>query len=604
MKKTTILLTICLLLTTPYILGGEDVDYNGNEAQVPALKAPKANGRQWYTVPNASNSAKTVEKAAQEAYLQTPEGKAELAELRKTISLRKQRQLLKGDVNLMIKARIKNGKFDSELPLTVNTLQRSGSQLARFLRKVIVASGLSKTQAKKIVKTMCPTLGMVKREARRRGMSMNAVCNEYAMRQMTLHAHLHSVTSSQKLRATVEEKIQFHTEQAEQAQQRLDELGGYISIADATKKYKQDIKQLVEDYMSSFENNLNRLNEVKKKIEEWASKPGFVTDATWQELDIYISKNSNRKLLSYQGKAKKLFYEEVIKPNIESAIRKFKMKRVRWTQLNWALDSAWESSSFVNSDHIEKEAPQLYQSLQLRRDEYLTLKADHSKLPATVTYKSLNHHLDLQDHFEQVSNSWKHWDALSIGETQAWSCAKKSEGFVKARFIDMQLMSSEDNFESLPLLHHPTMIWPQSLSPEWLADCMGQSVTDDESFISISRKNAKIAFTGFWEDAGINNIRELSEAFGLPTRFTDVNGTHKLSAKELRKQWKSSSLQLSLPTGVLAKLGQEFNNFFGEADIYRQRWGAPVYDWKALPVEEAKQVKAKKELDDLLAGFF
>ena len=50
---------------------------------------------------------------------------------------------------------------------------------------------------------------------------------------MTLHAYLHSVTSSQELRATVEDKIRFHTEQAKQAQQKLDDLGGYISIADA-----------------------------------------------------------------------------------------------------------------------------------------------------------------------------------------------------------------------------------------------------------------------------------------------------------------------------------------------------------------------------------
>lgn len=587
MKRTTILLTICLLLTTPYILGGEDADYNGSEAQVPTLNAPKANGR-WYTVSDSEKKAKAVERAAQQAYLQSPEGKAELAELRKTISLRKQRLLLKGDVDLMTQARIKNGMFHSGLPLAVNAQQGPTSPVARFLRKVIVASGLSKTQAKKIVKTMFPTNGMVKREARRQGMSMNAVRNEYAMRQMTLHAYLHSVTSSQELRATVEDKIRFHTEQAEQAQQKLDELGGYISIADATKKYHQDVTDIVDNYKQPLYKKLDHLKAVDKKIREWADKPGFVTGATWQEFDINISKN--KALLSYQGKAKGPLYEEVLKPNITSVIEKVK------TSLNTA-DKHMDS-------RLERDHPLLYEALRLRKNEYSTMKEDHSVLPATVTYNSLNRHLDLQDHFEQVSESWKHWDALSIGETHAWSCAEKSEGFVKARFIDMQLTSSEDDFESLPLLHHPTMIWPQSLSPEWLAESMGQSVTDDEEFISISRKNAKLSFKGNWDNAGINNIRELSEAFGLPTRIEDQFGTHKLSAKELRKQWKTSSLQLSLPTGVLAELGQEFNRFFGEADTYRQRWGAPVYDWTALPVEEAEQVKAEEELDDLLAGFF
>lgn len=588
MKRTTILLTICLLLTTPYILGGEDAEYNGSEAQVPTLKAPKANGRSWYTVSDSEKKAKAVEKAALQAYLQTPEGKAELAEMRKTISLRKQRLLLKGDVDLMTKARIKNGKFDSDLPLSVEGQQGPTSSVARFLRKVIVASGLSKSQAKKIVKTIFPTTGMVKREARGRGMSMDAVRYEYAMRQMTLHTHLHSVTSSQELRAAVEEKVRFHAEKAEQAQQELDELGGYISVADATKKYKHDVKVTLGEYTKPLYEKRSRLNEVEKKLKEWVDKPGFVTDATWQEFDIDISKN--KALLLYQGKAKTPLYEEVLLPNITNAINK--------------LAGHLKTASTDLDDKLKENHPQLYDMLYSLREEYRKLKAYHSTLPATVAYKSLNRHLDLQEHFEQVSESWKHWDALSIGETQAWNCAEKSEGFVKARFIDMQLMSSENDFESLPLLQHPTMIWHQSLSPEWLAECMGQSVTDDETFISISRKNADLSFKGGWDQAGINNIRELSEAFGLPTRTEDANGTHKLSAKELRQQWKSSSLQLSLPTGVLAELGQEFNRFFGEADTYRQRWGAPVYDWTALPVEEAEQVKAQEKLDDLLAGFF
>ena len=244
MNRTTIMLTICLLLTTPYILGGEDADYNGNEAQLPSLVVPKTNGRKWYTVSDSEKKAKAVERAAQQAYLQSPEGKAELAELRKTISLRKQRLLLKGDVDLMMQARIQHGLFHSGLPLSVNAQQGPRSLLANFVRKMFVASGLSKTQAKKIVKTMFPTSGMVKREAKSRDISMAQVRNEYAMRQMTLHAHLHSVTSSMELRAQVDEKLQYHTEQAEQSQQKLDDLGGYISIADATKKYHQDVNDL------------------------------------------------------------------------------------------------------------------------------------------------------------------------------------------------------------------------------------------------------------------------------------------------------------------------------------------------------------------------
>lgn len=603
MKKTTILLTLCLLLTAPYILGGEDAHY-GNEAQVPTLKAPKANGRKWYTVDDSEKKAKAVERAAQQAYLQTPDGKAELAELRKKISLRKQRLLLKGDVELMNQARIQNGTFQTDLPLSVNTQQGPRSRLARFVKNVITASGLSKTQAKKIVKTMFPTKGMMMREALRYGVSLDAIRAEYAMRQMTLHAHLHSITSPQELRATVEETLRYHTEQAELNQLKLDELGGYISLADARKKYYQDVRDLKEARKDFFRKKLDKIAETEAKLKDWLTKPGVVTATTWQELDINIGKN--RRLLHYQGKGKEDLHLEVIKPNLKKAKDHY----------HYYINSVSSNGSGTDVDDMKALHPKLYTQLQEREAEFKQMEQNHSKLPATVAYKRLNRHLDFQDHFEEVSESWKHWDALNIGEAQAWSCVDKSRSFVRARFIDMQLMGSEEDYESLPLQHHPSMIWHEKLSPESLSLIMRQKVTDDKPFISISRKNAKLAFKGYWDQTGLNNIRELSTALGLPTRVEDKFGTHKLSAKELRKQWKSSSLQLSLPTGVLVNLGQEFNDFFNESDIYRQNWGdtmqldentnemVKVYDWKALRVEEAELVKAEEELDDLLDGFF
>ena len=166
----------------------------------------------------------------------------------------------------------------------------------------------------------------------------------------------------------------------------------------------------------------------------------------------------------------------------------------------------------------------------------------------------------------------------------------------------MQLTSSEDDFESLPLLHHPTMIWPQSLSPEWLAESVGQSVTDDEEFISIrSQKRQTFLQRKLGQGRNQQHPRAVRSLWTTNPYRRPIRNPQAL-AKELRKQWKTSSLQLSLPTGVLLS-GQEFNRFFGEADTYRQRWGAPVYDWKALPVEEAERVKAEEELDDLLAEF-
>ncbi len=587
MNRTTIMLTICLLLTTPYILGGEDADYNGNEAQLPSLVVPKTNGRKWYTVSDSEKKAKAVERAAQQAYLQSPEGKAELAELRKTISLRKQRLLLKGDVDLMMQARIQHGLFHSGLPLSVNAQQGPRSLLAQFVRRVFVASGLSKTQAKKVVKTMFPTRGMVKREAERRDISMTQVRNEYAMRQMTLHAHLHSVTSSMELRAQVDEKLQYHTEQAEQSQQKLDDLGGYISIADATKKYRQDVNDLKNERKLHFQVMLDKIAASESKVEAWIKKPGLVNATTWQELGIDISSGKNRKLLLYQGKAKKVLYEEIIKPNIKDSTTK--------------LEKLKDSVNFES--RLETEHPKLWLQLQEREAEFAELKEQHSKLPATVTYKRLNRHLYLKDHFEQVSESWKHWDASNIGATQAWTDPTVSENFVKGWFIQKKLGTSES--DSLPLLHHPDMIWPQALSPESLATSFGTSMSGDLDFISISRKKHKTAFKkkDSWGDIGINNIRELSEAFGLPTHLKTIVENRPLTAKELHKQWKASTLTLSLPTGVLADLGREFNSFFNEAEDYQTRYGADQYDWTVLRVDRAEEARIDAELDDFMSSF-
>ena len=68
---------------------------------------------------------------------------------------------------------------------------------------------------------------------------------------------------------------------------------------------------------------LDKITASESKVEAWIKKPGLV-NATWQELGIDISGGKNRKLLLYQGKAKKVLYEEIIKPNITDSTSKLK----------------------------------------------------------------------------------------------------------------------------------------------------------------------------------------------------------------------------------------------------------------------------------------
>ena len=105
------------------------------------------------------------------------------------------------------------------------------------------------------------------------------------------------------------------------------------------------------------------------------------------------------------------------------------------------------------------------------------------------------------------------------------------------------------------------MIWPQALSPESLATSFGTSMSGDLDFISISRKKHKTAFKkkDSWGDIGIKNIRELSEAFGLPTHLKTIVENRPLTAKELHKQWKASTLTLFFADRC-AKLTSEGNS--------------------------------------------
>ena len=98
-------------------------------------------------------------------------------------------------------------------------------------------------------------------------------------------------------------------------------------------------------------------------------KPGLVNATTWQELGIDVS-NGNKKLLTYQGKAKKVLYG--LKPNIIDSINKYEK----------FMDSIGIKS------RMETEHPRPMASASRKKEaEYAELKEHHSKLPATVVTK-------------------------------------------------------------------------------------------------------------------------------------------------------------------------------------------------------------------------
>ena len=130
----------CLLMTTPYIIGGES-----------AVRESE--------IPNAHSMVrKTVRRKIQVT-----------AQANKN-SQRKETLLIAGDEQLMPRANIdlETKELHSLLPLEVKEFQSSRSLLAYFIRRTLWSAGLSKTAAKKLAKSYFPSQMKIKRLAKKR----------------------------------------------------------------------------------------------------------------------------------------------------------------------------------------------------------------------------------------------------------------------------------------------------------------------------------------------------------------------------------------------------------------------------------------------------
>ena len=114
-------------------------------------------------------------------------------------SLRQETLFVKGDEHFMPRASIdyETKKLYSLLPLEVDSFQTRTSRLAHFVRKTIWATGLSKSKTRIVVNQLFPSNSVIKREARRRGMTNEELKFEYLTRQVILHQYLSTKVHSQ-----------------------------------------------------------------------------------------------------------------------------------------------------------------------------------------------------------------------------------------------------------------------------------------------------------------------------------------------------------------------------------------------------------------------
>ena len=237
-------------------------------------------------------------------------------------------------------------------------------------------------------------------------------------------------------------------------------------------------------------------------------------------------------------------------------------------------------------------------------DERLALKqSQHNELEVTKLYHEMKGYETLADKFGY------YYDSCSINFTSEefdspWMDQQLSMSMVQERFILTQLRDVEsDGNVDFALLHHPGLL-NDALTPSSVSNMLGAQLLPDKdnSGFRIPRKETPV-FKGNLDKEGINNIRELSEKLGLPTRVNNHTGFKDISTKGLWEQYHNSSFELNVPTGVLAELGREFNGFFKEAATYKTNWAGQTYQFTSPTHEVQKVQEKKKAVSNILSRF-
>lgn len=526
MNKKICFMIFCLLMTTPYIIGGESAVREGE-------------------IPNAHSMVrKTVRR------------KVALSQKeRDNLSQRKKSLILEGDLQFMPKVTVGLHKdFQSSLPVKITSFCNSASKLAYFVRKTIVASGLSKKQARTVIKLIFPSRSAIRREARREGLSKRAVRNDYLARQQTLHKYLSSLVHLEWA-STFDDLQNSHRKMAIELREKLDEKGGYISIADTEEAYLEERHNIQETY-----NKIRRDNtKVLTTFKEWGAdkKQPFVTEACFKKFPKLAGKVEI-------GTDKSL----VIK------------------------------AARLNRDSRKKELDE-QQKLELEtlEESHQELKSRHDELPVTKLYKEMRAMERRVEYFSE------HAHLLSLTfdseEPAPWMDFGLSWKMAKEDYVLVQLEEAEQG-NDIAFIHHPSLLWNHCLTAEDLVTVMASKLNPDDNTtgVKIQRAN-KPKFEGSWKEHGINNIRQLSEHFGLATRIENEQEFKQIPAKKLWEQYHESSITLNTPTGVLAQLGAEFNDYFDEGGFYRSKWAGETYQFNTptrVKLEKQQTTKKRKAL--------
>jgi len=583
MKRKLCLLILSLLLTTPYITGGENINGFADDTEIPnAHTMMKVRGRKkWKTVTDVAKQKKAVNAAAQQAYLSSPEGKAELAAASKGISQRKKRLILKGDIPFApsIDDQPTYWKVNSSLPRRIDSFQSNISWFAGFIRKTLTNAGLSRRQAKKLVKEYFPSNRAIRKEAGETNKTADALRYEYTVRQIVLHRYLRNHVNDWRV-SQVKSFREQHTKECAKLEQQLVMMGGWESPEDVRKGYDHRLKSALTPMVKYQAGVMKGLQLEMKQIREWAEVKNYATKENVQLLGKVLK----------QLEAIRLDLDVLL----ENAVKK-NMKLTRAQVLAAANKKAAEIEQLWKSRISEKRA-----SILQKRDEYLA--SEDYRTRTTLHWKIKEHKYTMNDFDDFIKQSLRiPYDMLcNLEESTPWTNFESSINWIKGEHVLTGLFTRAAEFD---LVHHPVLL-NNGVTPWSLREALSINGTFNQSqrFISIPRSTAELEkmtypeLTSYAKERGIKTwVREWVD---------DKRTVVPMPADQLVRAC-ATTLHLDSPRDgqVLYELGIHYNEVFSESQIFKNKWAGDVYSFTAPSVEaHAKTVMAEK-VDHLLSDF-
>ena len=616
MRKITVFMLLCLMMTTPYIGGEAQQEETVREAILPA-------------------SHDAVRKSL------SPTQKARI--IREHQSLGIERLTSHVPKGLWRK---NHRKVLTGLPTSIDSVAQLNSPFAHFVRRIFWKAGFSKTATRKIVKSYFPSNSQIKRGAKNQEITRGQFRYNLLVRQKALHMFLTKLVYGRHAIKGFDQHVENLERIASRRRSLLAEKGGYNpeDILRSEAEHKAKLKQLEDSTRASWENSLDYAEHSKIVNRVWQFATSFYSEAQLKALESFdmnvvkLLDEDNVSLVPFYSMMKNITYELKEKElegrigswttdkdgkpddyvyeypnavlitdehisNLLSNIPTLKADNVKsWkgTEALNLLAKAFKSA--LNKDSVRKELgfeerwkadylPSLKKEQEKLTDDWRTVKKAHDESSAYLCFKQLTSaeaqlrelSMRRRDITPQFEISW-------FKETKPWESVNLSLSLLKDQFIDTHLTFSP---EKLSIIHHPIMMTGNGITPAALADAMACEVREeDDEFITIARD-----FRHLGRD--LDDMVAWSTAHGLPTTMHYRN----MTLQELEDQCLASSIQLGLPNGVLKEMGQYINETQMEDQYFRSRWVGEVYDFRAKTPAQTASEKRSSSMSKMAKQF-